>query len=476
MKTLGLAIAPLLATLLAAQTPPPAPAQNPAPAPAADDDALRAATKKAVAWIERQAKPVAGTKDAVLFPGSAEGTEEPSAIVYGGTAGVLIFLENAAKVLDDARARSLADRTAAGLLAIATKDEHGITWAGATREEGSAALYVGDAGIGAAFLARAQLRGDAQALETATLVGKTLLSRATKDGEAIHWDQQVEIIYGTSGTALFLLDLAAAVKDEATAAQLRDGAKAAGRHLIAESNVHKTEPVQRSWEWQLARNATYTGFSHGTAGVGYALLRIGLECKDEACVQAAKDGAEWVMALAVKKDGAMRFPVAPKSPVSLGGWCHGAPGTARLFLLLHAATKEPRWLEAATSSAKWVMAQAGPADAAIPPAFPPSYCCGVAGALEFFCDLERATGDAQYGAFARRAAGYLLQKAEVDGDGIKWANGTNGHKAGSDHHNVDLMLGAAGEAFALLRLATLATTPDPVIGLPDRSIAPRATK
>ena len=38
------------------------------------------------------------------------------------------------------------------------------------------------------------------------------------------------------------------------------------------------------------------------------------------------------------------------------------------------------------------------------------------------------------------------------------------------------MLGAAGEAFALLRLATLATTPDPVVGLPDRSVVPRAGK
>lgn len=468
MKPHGAVLPLVLAGLVAAQ--------NPAPVPAADDAALLTATRKAVAWIERQAEPVAGAKDAVMFPGSAEGTEAPTAVVYGGTAGVLLFLENAAKVLDDARARSLADKAAAGLLAVASKDAHGITWAGAERNEGAAALYVGDAGVGAAFLARAKLRGDAGALATAIQVGDSLLARAVKDGDALHWDEQVEIIYGTAGTALFLLDLAAACDDAATAARFRDGAKAAGRHLIAASVVDQAKPGQRSWRWQLARNASYTGFSHGTAGVGYALLRIGLECQDDACVQAAREGAEWVLALAVSKDGTMRFPVTPKSPVSLGGWCHGAPGTARLFLLLHAATKEARWLEATTASAKWVMAQAGPADAAIPPAFPPSYCCGVAGALEFFCDLQRATGDAQYGAFARRAAAYLLQKAEVDGDGLKWANGANGHDAGKDQHNVDLMLGAAGEAFALLRLATLATTPDPVVGLPDRRVLPRAGK
>ncbi|MBL8725087.1 MAG: hypothetical protein JNK49_13635 [Planctomycetes bacterium] len=451
-------------------------AQEPSAPPTADDAALLAATRKAVAWIERQAKPVEGAKDAVQFPGSAEAEEAPTPIVYGGSAGVLLFLENAAKVLDDTRARALADKAAAGLLAVASKDAHGITWAGAQREEGSAALYVGDAGVGAAFLARAKLRGDAEALATATNVGNSLLARAVTEGEALHWDKQVEIIYGTAGTALFLLDLAAACDDAAAAARFRNGAKAAGRHLIAESAVHEAKPAQRSWRWQLANNKSYTGFSHGTAGVAYALLRIGLECQDAACVQAAKDGAEWVLALAMSKDGAMCFPVASKSTVSLGGWCHGAPGTARLFLLLHAATQEARWLEAAIASAKWVVAQAGPADAAIPPAFPPSYCCGVAGALEFFVDLQRATGDVQYGAFARRAAAYLLQKAEVDGDGLKWANGANGHQAGKDRHNVDLMLGAAGEAFALLRLATLATNPDPMVGLPDRRVAPRAMK
>jgi hypothetical protein len=167
MKTHGLVPSLLLAGLAAAQ--------SPAPVATADDAALRAATKQAIAWIERQAKPAAGAKGAVMFPGSAEGTEAPTAIVYGGTAGVLLFLENAAKVLDDARARALADRAAAGLLAVATKDVHGITWAGAERGEGSAALYVGDAGIGAAFLARAKLRGDADALATATQVGNSLL-------------------------------------------------------------------------------------------------------------------------------------------------------------------------------------------------------------------------------------------------------------------------------------------------------------
>ncbi len=417
--------------------------------------------------------PVPEHDGCVMFPGVAEQRKATTAPIYGGTAGVLLFLENAAAVLGSARARALADRAAAGLQAIARTDEHGITWAPPRGGDGNAALYIGDAGIGAAFLARARLRGDAQALGVATAIGTALVLRGERDGDELHWDRQVEIIYGAAGTALFLLDLAESV-DAPTAVRLRGAALGVGRFLIAESERHDTTPPQRSWRWHLGGNQPYVGFSHGTAGVGYALLAIGEVCGDAACVQAGKDAAEWLFGLAIRDGDRLRWPVLPQSPTSMGGWCHGPPGTARTFLLLHAETGEARYLDAALASARWVMAQAGPADAAIPPQFPPSLCCGVAGAIDFFCDLYRTTGDATYAAFARRAADYLVDRAVVDGDGVKWPNGSNAHGGGAQAHSVDLMLGASGEAFALLRVLTLDRTVDPVVGLPDRRVTPRS--
>ncbi|MDO8348954.1 MAG: hypothetical protein Q7T30_01870, partial [Planctomycetota bacterium] len=69
----------------------------------------------------------------------------------------------------------------------------------------------------------------------------------------------------------------------------------------------------------------------------------------------------------------------------------------------------------------------------------------------------------------------------TDGDGRKWKNGQSvpgGPVAtSSTGHNVDLMLGAAGEALALLRLMTIDRAVDPVRGLPDRAVgAPTAKK
>ncbi len=174
----------------------------------------------------------------------------------------------------------------------------------------------------------------------------------------------------------------------------------------------------------------------------------------------------------IRQGDTLAWPAVASTKTTLGGWCHGPPGTARLFLLLHAQTGEPRYLDVALASARWVMAQA-PADAkdgGAMQSFPPAFCCGVAGVLDFFCDLHRATGKQEYADFARRAGDYLVRTAEADGAGAKWKRGTTTHDARSEQHGVDLMLGASGEALALLRLATLDQKVDPVRHLPDRAV------
>ena len=235
-------------------------------------DRVRTTIEQAIAWIARQAVPVAGARDAVLFRDTAEARAEPSAPLYGGTAGVLLFLENAAAVLDDARARALADATARGLLAARRNDDEGrVTWTRKGMSQGAAALYVGDAGVGHAFLVRARLRNDAAALATAVAAGDSLLARAWKGGDELHWDRQVEIIYGAAGTALFLLELGAETGER----RFQDAALGAARWLIQESKTtpSRADPKKtlRSWRWALAGNRHMPNFSHGTAGVAYAL-------------------------------------------------------------------------------------------------------------------------------------------------------------------------------------------------------------
>lgn len=472
---------PMLGLLLALASAPVLLAQAPTPT-----DPLRDTIRGAVAWIARQAVPVRNVEGAVLFPATEGAKTPPSTIVYGGSAGVLIFLENVAAVLDDPTARELADRTMKGLQSarrVNARDQ--VSWSSASMM-GTSGLYTGDAGVGQAFLVRHVLRGDAKALAAAVDVGDALLAQARTDGDELSWGNQTDIIFGSAGTALFLLELAQVSKEPRFLA----AAKAAGRGLIAGAEqVASTVDAKRKlpiWMFQMGTQGRHMpNFSHGTAGVAYALVRLGAELGDEAMLAAGKGGAEWLLEHAVAEGESLKWAANDSGkPVYMGGWCHGPAGTGRLFLLLHSVTGEARYLDAATKGAAFVVAYA--ANAEKPgadgklPYVPPSFCCGVAGVVDFFCDLSRVTHDKAHAAFANKAGGYIVDIAVTDGDGKKWKNGQSvpGGPVAADSagFNVELMLGAAGEALALLRLVTLESAVDPVRAMPDRAVRVTAKK
>ncbi|MBL8754574.1 MAG: hypothetical protein JNK15_14820 [Planctomycetes bacterium] len=447
-------------------------------------DALRATVRGAVEWIARQAEPVPGVEGAVLVRASEEPDAPQPSAVYSGAAGVLLFLENAAAVLDDTDARTLADRLAKGLRTSRRQSgDSPPSWNPASGNAG-AGLYTGDAGIGHAFLVRHRFRRDAESLATAVEIGDALLARATRSERGLGWGNQPDLIIGNAGTALFLLELGEASGH----ARFVDGARQAGHELVAMAVMtpSKAAPDRTlpHWKYMAGRRAMeMPNFSHGTAGVAYALLRIGVATGDEALVASGRAGAETMLELAVVDGDTCKWPAVPGQKAFLGGWCHGPAGTARLFLLLHAMTKEERYLTVAKQGANFLVGYAKAAEQVGTdgkrPYVPPSYCCGVAGVLEFFCDLHRVTGDAAHAAFARKAGQYLLDVAIADGDGRKWKNGASAPgpgKADTDGHDAGLMLGAAGEALALLQLSLLDQKEMPLQRLPDRTLAAKSAK
>ena len=416
----------------------------------------------------------------MLFPAS-EGTKAPaSTIVYGGTAGVLIFLENVAAVLDDKVARELADRAMKGLQSARHVGARGqVSWSGGGAM-GTSGLYTGDAGVGQAFLVRHLLRGDAAALAAAIEVGDSLIASARTEGDELAWGNQSDIIFGSAGTALFLLELGQASKEQ----RFLDAAHAAGRGLVAEADqvASKADATRKLpiWMFQMGTKGRHMpNFSHGTAGVAYTLVRLGAELSDEKLVAAGKGGAEWLLEHAVADGASLKWAASEGgTPVYMGGWCHGPAGTGRLFLLLHAVTGEAQYLDAATKGAAFVVDYAANAEKQTAdgkkPYVPPSFCCGVAGVVDYFCDLQRVTHDPAHVAFAKKAGSYIVDVAVADGDGKKWKNGQSvpGGPVAADSagFNVELMLGAAGEALALLRLVTMEQGVDPVRAMPDRAV------
>ena len=441
-------------------------ARTPAAAgePSADERLLSAARETA-RWVARQARPADGDGPAT-FPEYAEAPDEiATSPLYAGSAGVLVFLENAGHVLDDPALRALADRTAAGLL----------TAPRAPRDRpGSAGLYTGDAGVAAALLVRWTLRRDREALDGARRLGDDVVARLPRGDEDGLWDDGYDVIAGAAGTVLALLALDDADEPVAAMRRFADAAVRAGRALARRgvpdaSDASATE--LRLW-WPSARTSArhYPGFSHGTAGVVYALARVAIATRDATCRDAALAGGRWLLAHARRTETTLAWShyLPGHEEVFLEGWCHGPAGTGRALLALHALTGDATWLDAARRAAAWAMAER-PAVAGTA-FYSPSLCCGIAGLLDFFVDLARRTDDPTHRAYALGLADRLLALSKSDAVGRRWTNYDHPDEKGVVYHGVSLMLGASGEGLALLRAATLARAEDPVASLPDRVV------
>ncbi len=407
-------------------------------------------------------------ENGVVFPEYAETPEKVDASLYSGTAGVLIFLENAAAVLEDEALRELSDRAAKGLLGEVESKKGG---------NASAGLYTGDAGIGHAFLVRARLRDSEKELKIAKRIGDSLLDSMEGEKGGTHWGTSLDIIGGGSGTVLFLLELAEESGDE----RYRNAALRAGRWLAGQGL--KAEPAEEGgpdllyWMPGIGQERHYPGFSHGTAGTAYTLARVADATGDALCLRAAEAGARWLLEHGRSEEDAFYcFHYTPGAEDRfLEGWCHGPAGTARLFMMLGKMTGKARYSDAAARSASWIRREwprPGEADSGTR-FYSPSLCCGAAGVLDLFVDLYRLRGQEQDREYARQVGAYLERLAKRDGEAVRWTNYDRPDEKGLIYHGVCLMIGTSGEALALLRLAAIDLEEDPVVHLPDRRVRAR---
>lgn len=229
--------------------------------------------------------------------------------VYCGTAGVALFLAEAAAALGDARL----GRTARGAL------RHALDHAERTHGDG---LHMGRPGIAyAAARVAAVLDSELALCGARDVLGAWRRGR----GAATEWD----LIGGCAGTISALLALSQLVVDPT----LVDTAVIAGDELIAAA-----ERSNDGWLWPDPQRPSMhglCGFSHGAAGIGHALLELWAATEETRFRDAGTGAFDYERSWFVRRAGtwpdlreierrAGRDVPAPVSPT----WCHGAPGIA----------------------------------------------------------------------------------------------------------------------------------------------------
>lgn len=233
--------------------------------------------------------------------------------LYDGRCGVALFLAALAQVSGESSFRNLALRTLQSLRRqIQTLDPESqqrtarLTGIGGATGLGST-LYT--------FVKVSQFLGDETLLQDAQALSDWMTP------QLIAADKHLDIIHGTAGAMLGLLSLHKVTGK----AMVLEKAIACGQHLLTHQVSHEGAPKA----WQTLGDTPLTGFSHGAAGISYALLRLYAATQNRNYLEAALEGIEyersvfseshanWPDFRGLGQSGQPGFPTQ---------WCHGAAG------------------------------------------------------------------------------------------------------------------------------------------------------
>jgi type 2 lantibiotic biosynthesis protein LanM len=221
--------------------------------------------------------------------------------------------------------------------------------------------------------------------------------------ELIAADRDLDIVGGSAGAILGLLSLYGETGKPAELASAIE----CGRHLL-ERRVH--EPMGAR-AWKSAGTRPLTGFSHGAAGIGYALLRLYQATGDRIWLDAAREGIDYersVFSPAAQNWPDFRESRGPvREPRFMVSWCHGAPGIGlgRLGCLPSVDGSETREeIEVALQATRYFGLT--PVD---------HLCCGNFGRIEVLQVAARRLSRPELAEEAQRQTASLVARAEEHG-------------------------------------------------------------
>jgi lantibiotic modifying enzyme len=374
--------------------------------------------------------------------------------LYSGTPGVILFLLELHEATGDDRYLDEA-RLGANDLAANVEDGGGF----------DGGLYTGVAGRAYTLAETWRATGDDR-YRDAALRGLALLrERARPAGGGVEWSDSSDIISGSAGILLFLLYAARTFDDEAAAGAVGLAGRA-GRRL---AEIGRSAEGGMKWAISADMPRLYPNFSHGTAGVAYALASLYDVTADKSLLGGALEGAKYLDAVGTKHDGGCRvFHHEPDgTDLFYLSWCHGGPGTARLFERLRLITGEDAWGDRVACHARGVTQMGAPTGRSAGYWNNISQCCGNAGVGEFFLSLHRLWPDRGYLEVARQAADDILERGEEAGPGMKWVQAEHRVRPEFRVAQTGRMQGAAGVGSFFLRLDGFAAGREPRTILPD---------
>ena len=436
---------------------------------ALDQERLGLASDEIARWLASVAEPTEAGVSWPAEPGRAASgwLRSPTPALYSGSSGVVLFLLEHHDQRSVASSMELARAGADELCAwVAQGDTDGV-------QHG---LYTGLAGVGFTLAEAARRTGSADYRSAAIRALDIVLESAQQTPAGIRWSSSTDVISGTAGIGLWLLEAAESL-DRPDA---REIAVRAGDELLAQAR-----PAQGGLAWAMDARfpRTMPNLSHGTAGVGLFLARLTEELAERDDPRAARFLAGAVGAgahlreLSAARPGGGRL-VHHSAPGNEDlfylGWCHGPVGTVRFLHALEGVSGDSTWR---TFADQMLAALDG---VGLPEARPAGYwdnvgiCCGAAGVASFVLRLSVERDDSSPGvrvpALALALTRDILARGTQDGEGLRWSHCEHRKRPERRSTQTGLMQGAAGVGLWLLELRAALAGQPAHIALPDEPL------
>lgn len=347
--------------------------------------------------------------------------------LYTGTSGVAIFLAElyAATGEDGARATALGAmrRALAGLESVPAQSRLG--------------LFSGWPGIALAAMRVGGILGDSTLCEAAFGV----LCRCKSEARA---SAEFDLLAGRAGSVVALLVLSSAPQG----ISFLEFATELGDDLLRSATR-----LGPGYAWQsvsLPRQPPLTGFSHGTAGVGYALMELHLATGDGRYRQGAERAFDYERELfdaETKNWPDLRHVPRRRrrGPLPcMTAWCHGAPGIGLSRLRAFQITEVDRYRAEAVTALETTRGAVETALLHGPGDF--SLCHGLAGNADVLLHGERMLSHGKSDTLETVMAVAELGRESYASRGRPWPCGAGPGEAPG------LMLGLAGIGYFYLRL------------------------
>lgn len=412
----------------------------------AEESSYRDAALRAAAWIRTTA---VQTGDGTVWPADPEHPEVIPVSLYSGTSGVVLFFLEAYRATHEKS--YLEDATAGADYLLAVLDR-----------QTDPGLYTGVAGIGFTLSEVFKVtRGDRYRRGVRRCM-KFLDEWAEETMEGIRWSETTDIISGSAGIGLFLLYAGEALKET----RPKELAIEAGHQLMA---VSQSEASGLKWSMDSEYPRLMPNFSHGTAGVAYFLATLYGETNRKVFLDAAVKGARYLQSVAdTTKNSCLIFHHQPGGEdLFYLSWCHGPPGTARLFYQLYRVTGHEEWMTWVNQSARAVLMSGIPQKRTTGYWNNVGQCCGDTGVAQFFLGLFSVTREQEYLSFAKKVTDHILSKATAEKGGFKWIQAEHRIRPELLIAQTGFMQGAAGIGIHLLHMDRLELGKRHSISLPD---------